>query len=248
MFENQYNYNVGSINDQPNNSYSNSTFLTEDEYENDIYSFSVEENSNLNLSVNNISEGDDADLELYQDNNNNGELDENDSLIDGSYNLHNADDSIDNINLEPGNYFARVSLFEGSDDGQLNYDFNLSANSDTPEEDNNLGELSGDESREGFVSETEQSDVYQFSLGLNSGVDITLEGLSNDADLYLYQDNNNNGQIEGTDEIVNMSINLGSSDEFIATDLSGDYLLEVAQYSGETSYEVNFDQYEIAYA
>ena len=249
-FSYQYDYDLGSLDSTPTE---RSTFLENGTYENDVYEFDISGTRNINISLNNISAGDDADLSLYRDSNDNGVLDSSDELLTGSYRSGNADDGI-NYRASEGTYFARVNLYNGGSDSLLNYDLDLSATypgspSNVVAVDEDLGTLNGDITRYGSVGDTNTVDVYEFELGVLQGVNISLEGLSSDADIRLIQDRNNNGVVD-SDEIISSSFNAGSSSESISQfqdiGLSGTYQLQVYQYSGNTNYQLNFDHYYTA--
>ena len=248
-FSYQYNYDLGSLGSTPTQ---RSTFLRDNQYENDVYEFDISGTRNINLSLNNISAGDDADLRLYRDSNGNGVLDSSDTLVSSSRRGGNSDDSI-NYRASGGTYFARVEYYSGGSDGRINYDLDLSATytgtaSNTVGVEQDLGNLSGDTSRSGWVGNNDTTDTYEFELGLYEGVNISLTGLSSDADIRLIQDSNNNGVVD-TGEVIRTSTRGGSSSEFMSgIDSSGTYQLQVYQYSGDTSYQLNFDHYNTSYA
>jgi serralysin len=122
-FNYQFDYDLGSLGRIP---IQRSTFLQDNQYENDIYEFDINGTREINLSLNNISAGDDADLELYRDSNGNGVLDSSDQLLTGSYNWDNSEDLI-NYQASDGTYFARVNYYNGGSDSSINYDLDLSA-------------------------------------------------------------------------------------------------------------------------
>jgi len=238
------NYNLGSLDSTP---VQRSNFLRDNVYENDVYQFSTSGTQDINLSLNNISTGDDADLYLYRDSNGNGILDNADILVGSSRGGSNTDDSI-NLDAQPGGtYFARVEYFSGGSDSLINYDLDLSAQYGGPSNvvgvETNLGNLNGDVTRSGWVGSSDTVDTYQFDLGLYEGVNINLFGLSADADIRLIQDSNNDGVVQ-TSEIIGSSVNGGNLNELISgIDQSGTYQLQVYQFSGNTNYTVNFDHY-----
>ncbi len=248
-FSNQFDYDLGSLGSTPDE---RSTFLRDNQYENDVYEFDISGTRNINLSLNNISAGDDADLRLYRDSNGNGVLDSSDILVSSSIRGGNSDDSI-NYQASGGTYFARVNYHSGGSDDLINYDLDLSATSigtasNTVGVEQDLGNLSGDTSRSGWVGNSDTTDTYEFELGLYEGVNINLSGLSSDADIRLIQDSNNNGVVE-INEIIDTSTYGSSSNELISEiELSGTYQLQVYQYSGDTNYQLNFDHYNTSYA
>jgi hypothetical protein len=217
----------------------------------DVFEIDLGSSGTINLSLTGITGGD-ADLWLYSDSNGNGSLDASDSLVRGftndGVNIGYGDrDEVINVQASSGTYFAQVSLYSGS-----SVSYNLAASSaptnNLVSQENQLGDLSGDITRDGSVGDMDRSDTYAFSLGLYEGVDIYLSGLSNDADIRLIQDSNGNGSVD-SGEVIEGSYNLGSLSETIAgIDYSGSYLLQVNQFSGDTSYQLSFDHYTTSYA
>lgn len=238
----QFDYNLGTLGSTP---VQRSDFLTNNVFENDVYKFNITGTSDINLSLNNISSGDDADLYLYRDTNNNGILDATDGLVASSSNVGNLDDV---INLEAqtgGTYFARVEYFSGGTDSTLNYDLDLSANSFGPSDvfgvEENLGNLNSDVTRFDSVSSTDTVDTYQFQLDSFDSVNISLFGLTSDADIRLVQDVNNDSVIQ-TNEIIASSTNGNTFNELISgIQGPGTYQLQVYQFSGNTNYTLNLD-------
>ncbi len=233
-------YNIGSLNSTPvvRNNYN----LTEP---NDIFQFQIGSPSNVNLSLTNISAGNDADLRLYRDNGN-GIFDSGDQLVDSSVNASNRDDSI-NSRVEAGTYFAEVRRFTGV--GFASYDFSASATtpnstlgfSNLLPREFEIGNLSSDITRTGTVGNNNTTDTYHFSLGTSQSANITLSGLTSDADIRLIRDSNNNRIVDLGDEIRSSS-NAGTTSEQISNiNQPGDYYLQVNQYTGQTPYTLTFD-------
>ena len=242
-----YNYSVGDLTDIP---YSNSTYL-DDFYTDDVYTFNIDGTSSINLNLHNITAGDDADLYLYQDTNENGVFDTGiDQQVQSSTSGSNSDDSINYLG-EAGTYFAQVHRYSS---GSLDYELDISATTDAPLDTQtqppNLlptevdgGTLfHGDAlTYYGWVGDTDTADVYQFTLDSYSNVDITLTGLSNDADIRLIQDSNNNDIVDaGESQSLFASNSGGITDENISFSLHGGntFYVQVYQYSGDTSYEL----------
>ncbi|NEO61293.1 MAG: hypothetical protein F6J98_12955 [Moorea sp. SIO4G2] len=100
--------------------------------------------------------------------------------------------------------------------------------------------MSADRSRTGFVGNTDTTDTYEFSIGLFEVVNISLTGLSSDADLRVIQDSNNNGLVD-SGEVIDTSTSSGSLSESININSAGDYFVQVYQFSGNTSYTLNLD-------
>jgi hypothetical protein len=239
----------------------------------DVYSFSVAEDgfdvfnnpnkSNINLSLRDISAGDDADVSLYRDSNNNGVLDlTSDELITSSQRALNNDDLI-NVRTDAGDYFAKVDRWSAGSSGDVQYQLDLSAAKPSnllPEEFSNvpLNFVQDNDSDirtfTGSINAQNTSDVYRFSLA-NSGADsaqIYLTGLSADADVRVIHDFNQNQLLEpgsGFDrELFRSSTNSGSSNEDIfhypggsRSPYTSDFVVQVYQYSGDTDYTLTVE-------
>ncbi|MEA5506964.1 pre-peptidase C-terminal domain-containing protein [Halotia wernerae UHCC 0503] len=221
----------------------------------DVFKFRTTSTSNLNLSVTDISVGDDAELLLFRDNGN-GIFDSNDQGVDASARSSNKDESINNRE-NIGTFFAQVRRFEPGSSGTISYDFAVSATtpnstggfSNLLPREFELGNLSGDVTRSSSVGDFDTADTYQFSLGLFEGVNITLNGLLNgDADIRLVRDFNNNRIIDTGEEIAR-STNGGITADVISNiNQSGDYFLQVNQFSGQTGYTLTFDHFTTPFA
>lgn len=228
----------------------------------DVYKFSIANNDtrSINLSLHNISTGDDADISLYKDLNGNGTFDSSDQFLRRSRNTSNVDDHI-NYKATAGNYLAVVERYASSQ-GRVDYALDLSATpsrpypGDDPTQAPNLlpreieiGNLFSNSAVRTFnetVGDADTVDTYAFSLpNLPGGahlVRINLGVVAADADLRLIQDSNGNRVVD-QGEVVDSSINSGTNPESIAILLSGgDYFVQVYQYSGDTLYQLTFPQ------
>src|SRR4028119_1017877 len=157
-------------------------------YPTDVFEFDISSTSDINVALD-PSYGD-ADIELYFDSNYNGYLDSYDSLVGGSYAVSTADDSINVADQGAGTYFAEVSYYYSSS-SSVQYDLDISATSNytasnlLPKE-YNVGSLDYDQTYSyGWVGNSDTTDTYYFELGFYEGVNITLSGLSSDADIRL---------------------------------------------------------------
>ena len=211
----------------------------------DTFEFDIFGTRDVNLNLHNISPGDDADLRLYRDTNNNRIFDSDDVLVASSVRGSNADDSI-NRTLTTGTYFAQVLRFSPGSNGVVDYDLDLSATSggapsnQLPNE-FNFGNLSGDRTRFGAVNNNNTSDTYRFALSAGEEVDVRLTGLSADADVRVIRDLNNN-QIVDPGEVVGSSVRGGNLPEFINNVRGpGNYFVQVYQFSGSTNYNLQLD-------
>lgn len=90
------------------------------------------------------------------------------------------------------------------------------------------------------VSSFEANDLYRFSLKGRSSFNLSLDGLSEDADVRLIQDKNANGKFD-KGETIAYSNNGGKLAESIRTDLEeGNYYIEVYPYGNiETNYRLS---------
>ena len=99
-----------------------------------------------------------------------------------------------------------------------------------------------------FVGDTNFRDIYSFNLATFSSLNLTLDGLSADADLYLVQDINGNGSIT-SDELIDLSATDGTTTEEINVGLpAGTYFVLVEQYQGDTNYNLSLSTRPIATA
>lgn len=237
-------YNLGTL--HINRPITRNNFSVTPTQPTDVFKFRVRGARKLDVSLTNISFGDDADLRLYRDNGN-GIFDAGDRLVSSSLRTRNQDDSI-NVQASTGTYFAQVSRYAPGSFRGVSYNLAVSATttrsaSNLVPKDVQVGNLSRDLTYTGRISSANTSDTYAFSLGLYEGVNIRLQGLRSDADIRLIKDNNRNGIVD-RGEVIRFSNRLGSSPEAILRfDQSGNYLLQVYQYRGNTNYQLKFDHY-----
>ncbi|MDF5709637.1 MAG: PPC domain-containing protein [Nostoc sp. S4] len=244
-------FNLGTLGSTPVLQ-NNSTLTTTDTT--DVFQFKITNTSNINLSLTDISAGD-ADIQLFRDANNNGVLDNFDRQAGiVSRQASNSDEAI-NFKTSSGTFFAEVSRFAPGSSGNVSYDLALSATkpsgtfplsasfSNLLPKEFVVGDLSHDVTRTGFINNQNTTDVYSFSLGFFEGVNIKLDGLSTDADIRLIRDFNNNRIVDAGEEIAS-STKGGISSELISNiNKSGDYFLQVTEFSGATNYKVTFDHF-----
>lgn len=240
------NYNLGTIGSTP---VVKSNFSLSESAPTDVFQFRINNTSNINLTLTDISAGDDAELFLYRDNGN-GVFDSGDQLVTFSTNSSNRDETI-NRQLGAGTYFAEARRFAPRSSGSVSYDFAVSATtsnstagfSNLLAKEFELGNLSGDVTRGNNVSNIDTTDTYSFSLGLFEGVNITLSNLLADADIRLVRDSNNNGIVDAGEEIARSTKGGTVSDVISNIRNSGDYFLQVNQFSGQTGYQLTFDHF-----
>lgn len=91
-----------------------------------------------------------------------------------------------------------------------------------------------------FVGKTDPSDVFSFTMGNASKLNVALTNMSQDADLRVYRDVDNNGLLNtNIDTQIGSSTRGGKLDDSVNTRLgAGNYLAEVAQSSGNTNYQL----------
>ncbi|MDZ8089706.1 MAG: PPC domain-containing protein [Nostoc sp. DedQUE12b] len=242
-------FNLGTIGTTPVVR-NNFTLTTSDPT--DVFQFRIGSTKNINLTVTDISVGD-PELLLFRDNGN-GIFDANDQSVDLSTRSSNRDESINNQE-NTGTYFAQV-IRGAASSGTISYDFAVSATTPNSTSDLSnllpkeveLGNLSADINQFGSVADFDTADVYQFSLGSFEGVNITLSGLTSDADIRLIQDFNNN-RIVDANEVVASSTRGGTTSDVISNiTSSGNYFLQVNQFIGNTSFNLTFDHFTTTFA
>ncbi len=223
----------------------------------DVFQFQISSGKNINLSLTDISAGDNADIRLFRDANNNGVLDSFDRNVGLVSNRGSNQDEAINFKTSSGTFFAEVSRFAPGSSGDVSYNLALSAtepsgtlpisasSSNLLPKEFVLGHLSGNITRTGNVNNQNTTDVYSFSLGFREGVDIRLDGLSSDADIRVIRDSNNN-RIVDAGEVIASSNNAGITSELISNiTVRGDYFLQVTEFTGNTNYNVTFNQFSV---
>ncbi len=202
----------------------------------DFYRFQIAASSNLSLRLTGLSA--DADLYLIQDANHNGIVDRGEVL---SYSIASGSnpEAIDLTGLAAGSYAIAVVQYQGDTNYQLGITATPGGAGGTLSTAANFGILTGQRSTSAFVSSTNPQAFYRFELNATSSLNLTLDGLSADADLYLIRDINNNGTIDSND-VIAASIAPGTTPDIInVTGLAaGTYFVDVVRYSGDTSYNL----------
>lgn len=201
----------------------------------DFYRFSLTKLSTFNLALTNLTA--DADVKLFKDLNDNGAVDIGEEIkrsdLSGT-----ADEFMNLDSLATGTYFVQVHQFSGN----TAYSLRLS-NSDVSEfltGGVTLGSLNSTQTVTGSFSSKDTTDLYRFTLGANAPLNLSLTGLSADADVRVIRDANNNGIVEAGEEVarsqrgraLDESINLRSL-------AAGTYFAQVYQFNGYTSYTLN---------
>jgi hypothetical protein len=238
-----FNYYIGSLDSTP---VQRSTLLNET-YNRDVYRFSIDSTSSINLNLHEISTGD-ADLKLYRDSNSDGSLDSNDPEILRSSRWGTADDSINYLG-SPDTYFAVVDRYPEDAQGRLDYELDLSATPQSPSSTSapnllpkeiELGTISTS-NQTGLVGNDNTADTYYFSVSSFGSVQLnaSLTGLTADADIRLVQDSNDNRIVDSDEILAYSSIGSSSSDSLSYSVNSGDYFVQVYQFSENTDYNLS---------
>ncbi|WP_413160650.1 hypothetical protein ACL6C3_19265 [Capilliphycus salinus ALCB114379] len=224
----------------------------------DLFELDFQGARNLNTNLHNISSGDDVDLYLYRDSNNNGIFDSNDAALTSATVGGNGDDLINYRTSSGGvtNYFVQARRYSGSGSATYNLDFSqteLTAPNNLLGVENQLGNLNGDITRSGAVSNSDMADIYAFQLSNYEGVNIRLDGMSADADIRLIRDFNNDRIIQ-SNEILRSSTNGGTIADVISNfNDTGSFYLQVDRYDNATgtvpatNYRVTFDHYNTTF-
>lgn len=190
---------------------------------NDYYRFDLTQNSNFNLTLNNLSA--DADVQL---------LNSSGGVITSSTLGGSVAESI-NRQLTAGTYYVRVYPYSGN----TNYNLALSASAvyqpdgagNTLNTARDIGTLSSSRSFQDFVGTIDTNDYYRFNLSQTSNFNLLLNGLSANADVQL---------LNSSGEVLQSSHGESSLSESITRTLNaGNYYVRIYPYSGSTNYNLS---------
>lgn len=210
----------------------------------DYYKFILATQSDLDLELSDLTG--DADVRLIRDANNNGLVDDDDDdeeVLEISDALGDEDEYIFAPDLAAGNYFIEVEQF----DGEVTYDLLLNATASTTPPDNagdslgearNLGTLNGTlPTITDAVNNRDGQDFYEFTLNETSTFNLSLSGLTADADVYLIRDADNDDEIDAGETIA--ASTRAAGDETITINLeAGNYIAQVSSAQGNTNYSL----------
>ncbi|MFZ4640777.1 MAG: pre-peptidase C-terminal domain-containing protein [Nodosilinea sp.] len=189
---------------------------------NDYYRFNLTQASSFNLTLNGLSA--DADVQL---------LSSSGTVLQSSANGGTTAESITR-SLTADTYYVRVYPYSGS----TNYNLALSATVNAPADNagntltaaRNIGALSSTQTFSDWVGSTDTNDYYRFNLTQASSFNLTLNGLSADADVQL---------LSSSGTVLQSSANGGTTAESITRSLTADtYYVRVYPYSGSTNYNL----------
>ncbi|EGJ34493.1 MULTISPECIES: PPC domain-containing protein [Moorena] len=232
-------FNLGTLSGLETNSFTSSNSLTVFD-PTDVFTFSLNGTKDIGIALTNISAGDDADLRLFRDSNDNGVFDSPDQQIASSINSGNSDDIINLADQGNGLYFAQVERYAPGSSGSVSYNLSLSATV-------NLGTLTNTPvTRNNFsVSADDPKDVFEFRLNGTSNIYIALTDISagDDADLRVFRDSNDNGVFDSADQEIASSRIGGNSDDIInlADQGSGLYFAQVERFAPGSSGSVSYN-------
>jgi serine protease len=194
----------------------------------DFYQFNLGGRSSFNLALDGLSA--DADVQLIQDINSNGQVDENEVLASSIRSGRNAE-SI-NTELDAGGYYIRVYAY---DTGTINYSLSALATpidyaGNSLDAGRNITIDASERIYTDWVGSADSNDYYRFQLNTTSNLKLTLNGMSSDADVQL---------LSGSGGLIASSTNVGNINESISRTLQqGTYYVRVSPYSGETFYNL----------
>jgi hypothetical protein len=199
----------------------------------DSYTFSLSSTQSLNIALTGLSA--DGDIRLFRGASMNGNI-ERTEVIAESLNASFNNDLI-NRTLGPGNYI--VDVFQGTTNANTAYNLNLSINN--PANTFNLGSLNSAQTFGGTVNSINTVDRYRFTLSSTSDLNLTLGGLSQDADLYLGRDSNNNGSIDAGEQIAfsDRAFHLSETIRQISL-IAGNYVAEVRQFNTNSNADTHY--------
>ncbi|AFZ50895.1 S8 family serine peptidase [Dactylococcopsis salina] len=186
----------------------------------DYYVFNLAQESTVNVILN--VDLDDADLFLY---------DSSQNVIASSANAGLSSESIVE-ELAAGDYYLEVEAWSGFTD----YTLDLLSVSEEPTYDdgNNTFEsamaIEIGETKTERVSSSDPEDYYSFNLVNDTMIELNLTGIGGDADLELYDAN---------EEYVDGSSSFDSSETIETFLASGEYFIKIDAYSGEIDYELS---------
>ncbi|MCT7960981.1 S8 family serine peptidase [Laspinema sp. D1] len=202
-----------------------------------LYGFRVDSPSQVSVLLSRLS--DDVQVTLYQDHNGNGVLDFTEAIATDAEPGTRA--KLLNSVLNPGDYSVAIA----SPNGETSYHLSLStvplSNSypnlteTQPFSLQEIGSLSSQVLRSSFVEPNNATDIYQFTLDTTTPVQIELNGLTADVDLFLVQNSLESAQI------IAESTTPGNQTETIThTALEpGTYSVWVNPVEGETEYHLS---------
>ncbi|MCX7592565.1 MAG: pre-peptidase C-terminal domain-containing protein [Fischerella sp.] len=211
--------NINTLTSTP----SNFTDFVNNRDPNDYYRFDLSSSALINLNLTPATAN--ADVQL---------LNSSGTVISSSSRTGTAIDSI-NRSLNAGTYYIRVFPSSGA---STSYNLSVSATTIPPDQApntrltaRNIGTLNGSQSFNDFVGDIDTNDYYVFNLSKYSLLNVTLSGMSADADMQL---------LNSSGGIISYPWQDGPIDENLTINLNaGTYYIRVFQWSGNTFYNLS---------
>jgi hypothetical protein len=204
----------------------------------DFYKFTLLRSSNFTASLSKLKA--DANLAL---------LDQSGAVLSSSMRKGKVAESV-SATLEAGAYYLRVNRRKGDTRYRLTVNANdFSANpvapttepGDTLASALNTGFLTANQTHKGTIGNSNQVDLYKFSLNQISEFSASLGGVTVGTDLNLIWDKNNNGFIDGDERLATGYASSFSNTPVSMTLAQGTYFVEVRTLSDRISaYELYF--------
>jgi hypothetical protein len=226
-------------------------------YSFDISSVGVINNPNyktVNLSLRDISQGDDVDVSLYQDSNNNQTLDNGDTFLAQSIRGRDSDDFVNIRTPTASRYFAKVERYARGSSGSATYQLDISGVSSSdlfPEENPSmqwpiLAKGDSPVTASGTLSNQNTSDIYRFSTPYKGfgavNYSLRFDFSPGYALVEVIEDVNQNKILDDNDNRVVRTINNGSSSQTIGFyDYgSANYIVRVYDTSSTPTSPINY--------
>jgi subtilisin family serine protease len=197
----------------------------------DYYHFYLNAVGPLNLALTQLTA--DLDLFVYYDRNSNGQIDT-DEELGRSVRSGPQDESLNLQLLSAGSYFAKVVATGVSTSG---YTLSLSnrAPSDLLPVELDWGKLVGSRTQRLYYDTTDTADVFRVEVTDASQIQINLINLTNNADVRLIQDLNND-RIITSNEVIASSVNPGVNPDSIRRSLTaGVYYVQVVNQNAAST-------------
>jgi serine protease len=175
----------------------------------------------------------DADIRLFQDANQDGQLDANEQLR-SSLKAGSSTDQISIAALYRGEYYLSVRPYQSSSTPySLSITRAFSEAGSTIATAAEVGIISGRKFLDGEVdNRTDQRDLYSIRLNNPSDLTLNLTGLSSDADLRVYRDSNSDGVLDATELLRSSALSGSQNEQITLTNLSaGSYFVSVDKYN-----------------
>jgi hypothetical protein len=221
--------------------------IVNSEFPDQFYKFKSDGIGTLNVTLDNLTA--DANMRLIYDANNNG-IFEPSEVIATSTNTGTASESFNLSNLAAGTYYIDVyatnyfDSFGNKVNIKTSYNLNTTLTVSAPPISNNLNIVNHDFGTltpkvydyyyyvNGFVGDSSIDDLFRFNFAGTTNLTFNLTGLTDNANMSLIYDSNNNGLID-PGEVIATSTNLGNISETITLSglLAGNYYLYVYRFA-----------------